>query len=84
MAQAAPKVINVMTYDVAGDMPKFLGFYKQAMVVLLPEPVGPTTKSKPWGRSARRSSMSGSKSSLALGTSLGTARNAAAILPRWK
>jgi hypothetical protein len=32
-AQAAPKVINVMTYDVAGDMPKFMGLYKRAMAV---------------------------------------------------
>ena len=29
-AQAAPKVINVLTYDVAGDMPQFLGLYKRA------------------------------------------------------
>ncbi len=34
-AQEAPKVINVLTYDVAaGDMPKFLELYKRAMVII--------------------------------------------------
>ncbi len=46
-AQEAPKVINVLTYDVAaGDMPKFLELYKRAMVVL--EKYGSTGKSRLW------------------------------------
>jgi hypothetical protein len=45
-AQAAPKVINVMTYDVAGDMPKFLDLYKRAMVIM--ENYGSTGESRLW------------------------------------
>jgi hypothetical protein len=45
-AQAPPKVVNVISYDVAGDMPKFIGFYKRAMVVL--EKYGSTGKSRLW------------------------------------
>jgi hypothetical protein len=46
MAQAAPKVINVLTYDVAGDMPKFLELYKRAMVIM--EKYGSTGESRLW------------------------------------
>ena len=46
MAQAMPKVINVATYDVAGDMPKFLAFYKRAVAVA--EKYGSTGKSRLW------------------------------------
>ncbi len=46
MAQAAPKVINVLTYDVAGDMPKFLELYKRAMVVI--EEYGSSGESRLW------------------------------------
>jgi hypothetical protein len=46
MAQAAPKVIQVVTYDVAGDMPKFLDLYKRAMVII--EKYGSTGESRLW------------------------------------
>jgi hypothetical protein len=46
MAQAAPKVINVVTYDVAGDMPKFLELYKRAMVII--EKYESTGESRLW------------------------------------
>ncbi len=46
MAQAAPKVINVITYDVAGDMPKFLELYKRAMVII--EKYESTGESRLW------------------------------------
>jgi hypothetical protein len=46
MAQGPPKVINVTTYDVAGDMPKFLEFYKRA--IALAEQYGSTGKSRLW------------------------------------
>ncbi len=46
MAQAAPKVINVLTYDVAGDMPKFLELYKRAMVIF--EKYESTGESRLW------------------------------------
>jgi hypothetical protein len=46
MAQAAPKVINVSTYDVAGDMPKFLEFYKRAIAIA--EKYGSTGESRLW------------------------------------
>ena len=32
-AEEAAKVINVATYDVAGDMPKFLEFFERAMAI---------------------------------------------------
>ncbi len=46
MAQTPPKVINVVTYDIGGDMPKFLEFYKRAMVIL--EKYGSTGESRLW------------------------------------
>ena len=46
MAQTAPKVISVMTYDVAGDMPKFVELYKRAMVIM--EKYGSTGQSRLW------------------------------------
>jgi hypothetical protein len=45
-AQEAPKVINVVTYDVAGEMPKFLELYKRAMMVL--KKYGSTGESRLW------------------------------------
>jgi hypothetical protein len=45
-AQTAPKVISVMTYDVAGDMPKFVELYKRAMVIM--EKYGSTGESRLW------------------------------------
>ena len=46
VAQAAPKVINVITYDVAGDMPKFLDLFKRAIAVA--EQYGTSGKSRVW------------------------------------
>jgi hypothetical protein len=46
MAQAAPKVIEVTTFDVAGDMPKFLEFYKRAAAIA--EKYGSTGESRLW------------------------------------
>ena len=43
VARAAPKVI---TYDVAGDMPKFLDLFKRAVAVA--EQYGGTGKSRVW------------------------------------
>jgi hypothetical protein len=34
VAQAPPKVINVLSYDVAGEMPKFMELYKRAMALM--------------------------------------------------
>jgi len=45
-AQTPPKVISVMTYDVAGDMPKFVELYKRAMVIM--EKYGSTGESRLW------------------------------------
>jgi hypothetical protein len=45
-AQAPPKVINVLTYDVAGDMPKFMELYKRAMVIM--EKYGSAGESRLW------------------------------------
>ena len=45
-AQGMPKVINVATYDVAGDMPKFLEFYKRAIAIA--EKYGSTGESRLW------------------------------------
>jgi hypothetical protein len=45
-AQEPLKVINVLTYDVAGEMPKFLELYKRAMVVM--EKYGSTGESRLW------------------------------------
>ena len=46
MAQTAPKVINVVTYNVAGDMPKFLELYERAMVII--EKYESTGESRLW------------------------------------
>jgi hypothetical protein len=45
-AQEPPKVISVMTYDVAGDMPAFVELYKRAMVIM--EKYGSTGESRLW------------------------------------
>jgi hypothetical protein len=46
IAQTAPKVINVLTYDVAGQMPQFLVLYKRAMAIM--EKYGSSGESRLW------------------------------------
>ena len=55
-----------------------------ASVVLLPEPVGPVTRTKPRGFAARSRSTCGTPSESSDGISCGTRRKAALTVPRWK
>ena len=55
-----------------------------ASVVLLPEPVGPVTRTKPRGFLVRSRSTCGTPSESSAGISCGTRRKAALTEPRWK
>ncbi len=55
-----------------------------ARVVLLPEPVGPVTRTKPRGFAVSSRSTCGTPSESSAGISCGTRRKAALTEPRWK
>ena len=81
---AKPRGFVLVTGPTGSGKSTTLASIIAARVVLLPEPVGPVTRTKPRGLAVSSRSTCGTPRESSAGMSWGTSRKAALTAPRWK